>query len=491
MKAFFLGFVAVSGFAFAQGTFSPAATMTTARSQHTATLLTDGRVLLAGGAVGDRVLSSAEIYDPSTGIFSPTGDMTMPRVLHTATLLADGRVLIFGGNSAELYNPSTGTFIATGNLTAPHGCNAAPLKNGQVLIVDDPPPFGGSATAVLYDPDSGTFAPTGAYASIEMAELDHTLFPSYGGFDCPRAIALADGRVLVAGGTFAELYDPDTGTFSITGTKITLSNGFAETVPQKWSDPAKATLLLNGTVLFDGGDGIQGPADGTWVYDPSSGTFTAAVNMATPRESDTTTLLPDGSVLVAGSFEVGGFGDSPPPRADASVEIFDPSGTFTPAQNMTTARYCHTATLLNSGKVLIAGGISGHYPGYQNLSSAELYTPPLLTPAPILFAISSDVVQGAIWHADTGQIASSQNPAAAGDVLATYTTSLFAGGVIPPQVAVGGKLAEILFFGAAPGYPGYNQVNFRVPNGVASGPAVPVRLNYLGRSSNEVAIGVR
>ena len=72
-----------------------------------------------------------------------------------------------------------------------------------------------------------------------------------------------------------------------------------------------------------------------------------------------------------------------------------------------------------------------------------------------------------------------------------YTTSLFEGGVIPPQVAIGSQLAEILFFGDAPGYPGYYQVNFQVPNGIAPGPAVSVRLTYLSRPSNGVAIGVQ
>ncbi len=472
--------------------FAAASDMTTARSQHAATLLADGRVLLTGGVQNTTVLASAEIYDPSTGAFAPTGNMTAARVAHIATRLADGRVLIVGDNTAEVYDPSTGAFTATGHGATPLGCNMTLLKTGKVLIVDDPPPFGRSATALLYDPDSGTFAPTGTYASVEMAQLDHSLFPGYGGSDCPRAVALADGRVLVAGGAFAELYDPDTNTFSTTGTKITLGNGFVKTLPAGWLDPSSATLLLNGTVLFDGGDGDLGPASGAWIYDPSNGTFSATGSMTTPRSMGTITLLPDGSVLMAGSYRVGGFENSLNPGAVASAEVYDPAtGVFTPTQDMAVSRFGHTATLLNNGKVLIAGGTSGEYPGYLVLNSSELYTPSVVVPAPMLFSLSGEAkAQGAVWDAATGQVASPTHPAIAGEALSLYTARLAASGVIPPHVAVGGKLAEVLYFGNAPGYPGYNQINFRLPDGVATGPAVPLCLTYLNRASNEVTIAV-
>jgi uncharacterized protein (TIGR03437 family) len=69
-----------------------------------------------------------------------------------------------------------------------------------------------------------------------------------------------------------------------------------------------------------------------------------------------------------------------------------------------------------------------------------------------------------------------------------YTNNLIEGGVIPPQVVIGGHPAEVLYFGDASGYPGFFQVNFRVPNGVAPGSAVSVRLTYIERPSNEVTI---
>lgn len=469
------------------GTFTTTGNMIVARAEHTATLLLDGKVLIAGGAQevvsGPGLpLASAELYDPSMGTFAATGIMTTPRLSHSATLLTDGRVLIAGGYatdsrvplaSAELYDPPTGIFTATGNMTTGQLARTGTLlRDGRVLIAGFP-------VAQLYDPESGTFASV-AYAG--------TFYPD-------TATLLPNGRVLVTGGApdtlpspsadEAELFDPGTGTFQSTGYMTGVSIG-----------EQTAILLINGKVLAAGGATDFGRLAGAALYDPSTGTFTATGSMAAVRDWHTGTLLPDGTVLVAGGESDGCTnGICQFIGSVANTELYDPStGTFAAAANMSGRREVHTATLLEDGRVLVAGGV--YYGGigifYGSLSSAELYTPALLKAAPVLFSLSGDGRgQGAIWHGTTGQAASANDPAVAGEALSMYAANMDNSGAVPPQVAVGGKPAVILYFGSAPGYPGFNQVNFLVPSGAAPGSAISVRLTYLNRPSNEVTIGMR
>ena len=125
----------------ATGLWTATGSMATKRYDHTATLLPNGQVLVAGGFGGD-YLASAELYDPATGLWTATGSMATARFHHTATLLPNGQVLVAGGfndsgalASAELYDPATGLWTATGSMaTTRDGHTATLLPNGQVLV---------------------------------------------------------------------------------------------------------------------------------------------------------------------------------------------------------------------------------------------------------------------------------------------------------------------------------------------------------------------
>ena len=123
-----------------------------ARVYHTATLLSNGKVLVAGGISGDGItLNNAELYDPASGTWSITGSLNVPRVYHSATLLQNGKVLVAGGytnlsnplsvfesNTAELYDPATGAWSYNGNLNTSWGEHTATLlQNGKVLFAGE------------------------------------------------------------------------------------------------------------------------------------------------------------------------------------------------------------------------------------------------------------------------------------------------------------------------------------------------------------------
>jgi hypothetical protein len=445
------------------GAFTATGSMTIPRQFHAATLLTNGKVLITGGySVAANLTSTAELYDPSTGTFTATGSMTTPRSGHMATLLPSGKVLIIGsGGGTEVYDPETGIFTDTGL-----GGGAGPrlLNNGEVLIV-------GSDGVYIYDPSTGNTAFTGM------------------GFSDGTTTVLANGTVLITSSDLAWVYDPATGTVTRTGDMILPGPGAG----------AVAVSLTNGKVLIAGGtDGDYLSTDVAEIYDPATGTFSVIGKMTAGVAAWLATVaLPDGKVLITGETS----GCQPVPQdavgCPGIAELYDPAaGTFS-SPGRSQSGEGHAETLLPDGTVLITGGwyFCGFLPAPGcggTLAKAQIYHPGVLVPAPQLFSISGDSKgQGAIWHSATGEITSSGNPAIAGEALSMYAANLGEGGVIPPQVAVDGRLAQVVYFGDAPGYPGYHQVNFRVPAGVAPGPAASVRLTYLKRPSNAVTIGVQ
>jgi uncharacterized protein YjdB/N-acetylneuraminic acid mutarotase len=340
--------------------------MQSARYGQTATLLSNGQVLITGGMSSLAVSNSAELYNPTSQTFVEAGSMNVARWFHTATLLNDGTVLITGGSdlanqetldSAEIYNPATGTFTLLPNTlnTARVGHTATLLSNGQVLIVGGyDPDFGLIADAELYDPATQTFF-----------DLGDTNVPRYG----HTATFLQNGEVLITGGetdpgasganSTAELYDPLSQTFT--------------PVPVPMTSPREghaATLLNDGQVLITGGDNPSaGSLNSAEMYDPLSSTFTSIPSsMAVPRISHTMTMLNGGQVLITGGAS----------HSDGSnialnaAEIYDPSSqTFTSVSNMTSVREHQTETLLNDGRVLVVGGTDGS----NIFQTAELFMP--------------------------------------------------------------------------------------------------------------------
>jgi len=288
------------------GSFSSTGTMSARRYAQTATRLANGDVLITGGFTYDQsscsdmdaspAVKSAELYDHVHGSFQPTGSMAEERGGHTATLLADGKVLIAGGGkddggfsqlgegsvAAEVYDPATGTFISTGNMTEGRvGHTATLLGDGKVLITGGWTSAGPIGGAELYDPSTGAFSPTGTMTS---ARGSHT------------ATLLHDGRVLITGGAFdqtdagsdtSEIYDPNTGSFVATGN--------LEVARRLHT----ATLLPNGTVLVVGGG-----SKAAELYDPATSSFSPVGITEVSRSAHSATLLQNGRVIVVGGFEL-------------------------------------------------------------------------------------------------------------------------------------------------------------------------------------------
>lgn len=332
------------------GTWAVTGTMNTGRLAHSATLLQNGQVLVAGGInSADLAIASAEVFNPATGQWTVTGSMLTTRYSHAAVLLPDGTVLVAGGivsntkgatAEAEIYNPSTGRWTRIASMgTARSSAGVALLANGQVLVAGGINTTGQSlASAELYNPITGSWSFTGTM--------------NFG--RAVQAALLADGDVLMAGGgtstRTAEIYSNGS---------WTLTSGMVFGHPT-----TKSAALANGDALAYGGTLASYVAE---FFSPSTGVWTATHNLGiSPPGGVTLTLLNTSNVLLVGGSVHSGTKYVP----QKACHLYSPSGNnWLGTGSMNQARVSHTATLLPNGQVLAAGG------GSTVLGSAEIYTP--------------------------------------------------------------------------------------------------------------------
>lgn len=355
--------------------WTAAETMPHAHAQHTATLLQNGQVLVAGGQQGGATPSPSDTsdrYDPASGQWLGTPSFDTSRYAQGASLLADGRVLMTGGYrsgysittpallaTTRVFDPATNLWRSTADMPHLHGFHTqVTLQDGRVLVVsgyEDVTEMGrqeASNLVELFDPATGAWtSPT----TTPYWQVGHT------------TTLLNDGSVLLVGGassgtphTFAHRYLPATNRWRGAGNLTEARQSHV------------AALLPDGRVLIAGGRGDDGRyLRSASVYDPATNRWTDVAPMASARSSATATTLPNGKTLVAGGYDGRGF--------LASAELFDPAtNTWSRAASMTTGRHRHTATLLSDGRVLVAGGFGPrpNDPGLDTtLSSAEIYTP--------------------------------------------------------------------------------------------------------------------
>ncbi len=349
----------------AQGSWSPTASLPEARAGHSAVLLLDGTVLVAGPD------QATLLFDAATGTWTRTDNNSSGARL--LTLLNDGRVLAVAGGPgvslpggdetrAELFDPKTDTWTSTGGMShGRRGHTATLLNDGRVLVAggmycgrfgcfSPPPPQ--YVPAELFDPSTGTWSRTGDMMRQHEGGQSATL--------------LSDGRVLVEGGvpgcvgSSAEIFDPSTETWTLTGDMIGCGG--------------MATLLANGKVLVVGGLLAV-------LYDPGTDTWSETASPTDSRANHTATPLVGGNVLVAGGAvdcPIGG--DTP--QLNTSEEYDPGMGSWGSRTFMSTGRYAHTATLLNDGRVLVAGGVARVHDDFGEgcfvtiaTETAEIYAP--------------------------------------------------------------------------------------------------------------------
>jgi hypothetical protein len=327
------------------------ASMHVERTYHTATLLNDGKVLVAGGmhnsSMGYVGTDICELYDPSADTWSVTDSLHNNRYAHTATLLNNGKVLVVGGmrsvqqgvaSTCELYDPATGSWdLTTGLSIGRYHHTATLLPDGRVLVAGGDRGGARVLECELFDPATGLWAPTGA---LNEARYSAT------------SALLPDGMVLIAGGldesssaiSTCELYNQSTGTWRYTRPMNEV---------RAWTEYG-AVLLRNGSILIvGGGDGFNSLTS-CELYDPSAETWTVTGSLNYVSWGITTILLPNGQVLALDW---------------CCYMVYNPeTGVWAMLGQALYGRVAYTATLLADGRVLVTGGLVP-----QPTASCELF----------------------------------------------------------------------------------------------------------------------
>ena len=395
-------FASVAGY-----TWMDAASMSTARTYHTATLVKDGngreKVLVVGGRSSSLIsdyLNTVELYDPSNNTWTNVDSMSVARAYHTATLITVAgkeKVLVAGGrnsdgnlNSAEIFDPATNKWTSVASMSTTRAYHTATLlQNGKVLVAGGHYNSTDLKTAEIYDPSTETWSSTGSMLSVRYSHTA-TLLPS--------------GEVLVAGGcktvsgdatvlSKAEIYDPSLGTWKSTksmfygglytamlqGDNTVLLIGKATQIPEKYdcstelwtklADPSTTVADCTSTLMKDGKVLAVDDQKKVRIYDPGTNVWTNEAPMVNGRNNCTATLLQNGNILIAGGYDEDGGGYL------NTAEIYAPNTvTWSSTSAMSGVRAHHTATLIKdeNGKVgvLVVGGYKNPY---NYLNTAEIY----------------------------------------------------------------------------------------------------------------------
>ncbi len=351
----------------ASGTWSALANVHSARDGHTATLLSNGNVVVAGGENNNLVISSTEVFSPTTGSWTVSGNLNVARANAGAILLPSGMVMIAGGctsncqagttGSAELFNSVNNSWSSTGSMIQSRTYfGMVLLPSGKVLAAGGCTGLNANgctavtAKAEVYDPSTGKWSATGSMIAARGALTTTVL---------PNGMVLAAGGLNAAGTALAsaELYNPSTGKWTATG-RMNAAR-----------DEHTATLLATGNVIVVGGENAAGiSTNRTELYNPSTGKWTLTGNVNTGRLEHTATLLMNGNLLIAGGTQV----TSTSTKVLASAELYNPStGKWSTTGSMANARTGHAASIMSSGTVMVISGTGNN----NDLLSVESYAP--------------------------------------------------------------------------------------------------------------------